>query len=137
MGTPAENKALIQRFVDCLRDGDVAGAAACFDSDRYYSHFHESNLAGTWEKMKAMRRAAALSDWHSETIALLADGDYVVLHEKATATHSGSFYGLPPTGTTVTFTSTQTWRVDGDKIVEHWGGLIVTPSVWERLGGTT
>ena len=56
MTTPEENKALVRRFIDALGSGDVAGAAACFDAERYYSHAWEGDLAVTWEKMKARRR---------------------------------------------------------------------------------
>ena len=52
MSTPEQNKALVRRFIDCLTAGDVAGAADCFDIERYYSHAHRADLAGTWEQMK-------------------------------------------------------------------------------------
>ena len=112
----------MRRFIDCLNTGDVAGAAECFDAERYYSHTHQAALAGTWQQMKARRRAAVFTDAHSETIALVADGDRVVHHSRFTATHSGDFLGVPATGRRFTMDSLEIWRIDGDKIVEHWGG---------------
>ena len=68
------------RFLDALSAGDVAGAAACFDADRYYSHAWEGDLAVTWEKMKTRRRGDTFVDWQTETVALVGDGDRVVHH---------------------------------------------------------
>ena len=135
MGTPEQNKELVQRFIDALRTGDVATAAACFDSHRYYSHAWGADLAGTWEQMKARRREAAWTDIESGTVALVADGDRVVHHSRMTATHSGTAYGIPATGRRITTDGLEIWRIDGDKIVEHWGGPIVTENVAAALRG--
>ena len=80
MTTPDENKAIVRRFLDALSAGDVAGAAACFDAERYYSHAWEGDLAVTWEKMKTRRRSGTFTDWQTETVALVGDGDRVVHH---------------------------------------------------------
>jgi hypothetical protein len=50
MGTPEQNKALVKRFIDALRTGDVAGAAACFDTQRYYSHAWRTGAAIKWNE---------------------------------------------------------------------------------------
>jgi predicted ester cyclase len=135
MGTPEENKALVLRFIDALDTGDVATAAACFDADRYYSNAMEADLAGTWEQMKARRREPSFADVENETIALVAEGDRVAYHTRMTATHVGELLGIPASGARVTFDSLQVWRIDGDKIVEHWGGPIVTEKVAAALRG--
>jgi predicted ester cyclase len=122
MGTPEQNKALVRRFIDALNVGDVATAAECFDAERYYSHAHQADLAGTWERMKAARREPAWTDDASETVALVADGDRVVHHSRFTATHAGPMFGIPATGRRITMDHIELWRIDNDKIVEHWGG---------------
>jgi predicted ester cyclase len=133
MGTPEQNKALVMRFIDCLHGGDVAGAAACFDAERYYSHPHGADLAGTWEQMKARRRAEAFSDVSSERVTLVADGDRVVHHGRVTSTHSGAFLGVPASGRHVTFDQIEIWRIENDKIVEHWGGLAEVERLYDEL----
>jgi predicted ester cyclase len=133
MGTSAQNKALVERFIDCLNTGDVAGAAACFDAERYYSHPHGADLAGTWEQMKARRRAGAFTDFSSERVALVADGDRVVHHSRVTSTHSGTFLGVPATGRRVMIDQVEIWRIEEDKIVEHWGGLAETERLYNEL----
>jgi steroid delta-isomerase-like uncharacterized protein len=122
MGSPEQNKALAQKFMDALDRGDVATAAQCFDAQRYHSHAHGANLAGTWEMMKARRRDPAFSDMVHERIALVADGDRVVNHSRTTGTHTGTFLGVPATGKRITVDHVEIWRVENGKIVEQWGG---------------
>jgi len=114
--TASDNKAVVRRFLDALGAGDVAGAAACFDAERYYSHAWEGDLAVTWEKMKARRRAGTLTDWESETVALVGDDDRVVHHSHAWCTDAN-------TGRRVDVHTLEIWRVENALIVEHWGGL--------------
>jgi predicted ester cyclase len=135
VGTPAENKALVQRFIDALRNGDVGGAAACFDGERYYSHSWGGDLATTWERMKATRRSGALTWVDGETVALVADGDRVVYHSFGRSRHTGPLMGVPASDREVTFHSLEIWRVDGDQIVEHWGGLREAARFYEQLTG--
>jgi len=55
MGTPEENKALAQRFIDALSAGDVAAAAACFDPGNYWSNAQAANLADTCRHRRQYR----------------------------------------------------------------------------------
>ena len=132
MGTPEQNQALVQRFIDALGRGDAAAAAACFDPERYYSHTFEADLAGTWERMKANRRAGTWTDVESTNELVGAFDDRVVRVETWSATHSGEFLGLPPTGRRVTTHFLEMWRVEDGKIVEHWGGFNAVP-VYRQL----
>jgi predicted SnoaL-like aldol condensation-catalyzing enzyme len=114
--TPEENKALVRRFIEALRTGDVAGAAACFDPERYCSHAWGGDLATTWERMKARRRDGTFRDWESESIVYVADGDRVVHHSHVQVTDAA-------TGKRADIHTLEIWRVEDGLIVEHWGGL--------------
>src|SRR5262245_27571194 len=133
MGSPAENTALVQRFLDAFRTGDIASAAECFDAERYYSNAYEADLAGTWPQQKANRRAQIWTDVESEQIALIADGDRVAYQALFTGTHSGEFLGIPASGKRITIPVLEVWRIADDKIVEHWGGFQITDHVMARL----
>jgi predicted SnoaL-like aldol condensation-catalyzing enzyme len=115
-GTADENKALVRRFIEALGSGDVAGAAACFDAERYYSHTWGGDLATTWERMKARRRDNTFSDWVSDSVVYVADGDRVVHHNHVHVTDAGS-------GKRADVHTLEIWRVEDGLIVEHWGGL--------------
>jgi predicted ester cyclase len=128
-----DNKALVLRFIDALDRGDIAGAAECFDAERYCSHAFEADLAGTWEQQKAAFRAQVWSDVETERVAVLAEGDRVMVHSTFTGTHTGPFLGLPASGARVSMPSLQIWRIADGKIVEHWGGRQVTEHTMHRL----
>src|SRR2546430_11091940 len=111
MSTPEQNKALVKRFINCLTAGDVAGAADCFDLERYYSHAHRADIAGTWEQMKARRRAAALSDFDAENEVLVAAEDRVVRHVRGSARHTGELLGVPATDRRIPLALIEIWRI--------------------------
>lgn len=48
------------------------------------------------------------------------NGDVVWLRAEGAATNTGPFFG-PPTGRSVQFTIIDVARIDGGRIVEHWG----------------
>ena len=135
MGTPEENKAVARKFLDALGRGDVATAAECFDPADYYSNAHRANLADTWEQMKARRRHPAFSDFASESVALVAEGDRVVHHSRSTGTHTGTFLGIPATGKRVTVDHVEIWRIENGKIVEQWGGTWEFERIANELRG--
>jgi predicted ester cyclase len=135
MGSPEENKAVAQKFVDALARGDVATAAECFDPDNYYSHAHQANLSDTWARMKERRRHPALSDFKSEQIALVADGDRVVNHTRTTGVHTGEFLGIAPTGKRISVDHVEVWRIEDGKIVEQWGGSWEFERILRELRG--
>ena len=50
----------------------------------------------------------------------IAEGDQVATRWEITATHTGDFMGLAPTGKQVIWTGVQIDRFEDDKIVESW-----------------
>jgi len=57
----------------------------------------------------------------------IAEGDIVVSRLASTATHTGEFNGIPPTGKRITVSGIFVDRVVGGKIVERWG-------IFDQLG---
>jgi predicted ester cyclase len=51
---------------------------------------------------------------------ILAEGDKVVVRGTLRGTHTGSLFGLAPTGRPVTVTDIGVFRIAGGKIVEWW-----------------
>ncbi|MBV9280595.1 MAG: ester cyclase, partial [Chloroflexi bacterium] len=47
--------------------------------------------------------------------------DKVVTRSTVRGTHQGPFLGIPATGKKVEVAQIDIWRLDGGKIVEHWG----------------
>jgi len=132
--SPDELKGLIRGFVQDLARGDVVAAAAKFDAEEYYSHTWGGNLLETWTKMQA--QSGALTDPSFEIQDLVADGDRVVARSTLSFTHSGPLFGVPATGRRYSFTQIEMWRVEGGRIVEHWGGIREAIRLFEALCAT-
>lgn len=64
---------------------------------------------------------AAFSDEHIQIEEQLAEGDKVASRLIYTATHTGEFYGIPPTGKQVRISMLWIDRLVDGKIIERWG----------------
>ncbi|HEY8206542.1 MAG TPA: ester cyclase [Myxococcaceae bacterium] len=65
----------------------------------------------------------AFSNLTSHEDSIMSGGDRVSIQWTITATQTGYFFGIPPTGRTITFSGMDTLRVSNGKFVEHWGGI--------------
>lgn len=117
-------KEVVQRFLD---DGWTPGEgwnmdviAECFD-DRYWSHTWQGDLAHTGARQG--RFFGALEPLEQLESVLVAEGDLVVHRSRRRLRHVGELFGVAPTGREMVVDHVEMWRVDGGKIVEHWGGL--------------
>src|SRR5437899_1203126 len=118
-----EPKEVVRLFLDHGRkdgDWDMDVIAQCFD-DRYFSHTWQGDLAHTGARQG--RFFAALEFLEPVSSDLIGEGDFVVHRSTRRVRHVGEIFGIPPTGREVTVQHVEMWRVDGGKIVEHWGGL--------------
>ena len=66
---------------------------------------------------------AAFSNIHHTIHDLIAEGDKVVVYGTTTATHTGTYYGKPPTGKQVSFSVITIYRLVDGKIVESWDDI--------------
>jgi predicted ester cyclase len=51
---------------------------------------------------------------------VIAEGDKVVLRWTQTGTHIGPLFGMTATGRSFRTTGIEIWRVEDDKLAEHW-----------------
>jgi len=66
---------------------------------------------------------APFADVHAAVEDMITEGDKVVLRWTWGGTHTGEFWGVPPTGMQVTVTGISILRIEGGKIVEEWGEM--------------
>jgi hypothetical protein len=119
---------LAERFAATLSAHDVDGFAALF-SDNYVNHQASAaapppppNVTpkqGTIAFFKA--RLTGLPDLKVTIEAMVADKDHVAASFIYTGTHKGTYFGIAPTGRSLRFTSCDIFRVQNERIVEHWG----------------
>jgi predicted ester cyclase len=103
----AANAALFDRYVAAVNAGDIAALQALF-AKPYVQH---GGLKGARE---------AFPDWRLTVEDRILAGDKIVARNSWSGTHRGAFLGIAPTGKQITLRTIDIWRVEGDKLAEHW-----------------
>ena len=62
----------------------------------------------------------AFPDVETKIEHIVAENDFVVVFLSFTGTHKGEFRGMPPTNKKVSIRSADLYRIENEKIVEHW-----------------
>ena len=127
MGRP---EALVRRLIEeGFNEGDLDVVEALISPDlaehQNYGPGHAAGAEGVRAVIASLRRA--FSDFHLAIEDVAADGDTVWLRMTGTGTNDGPFMGHPPTGRAMRADVMDVLRVEGERIVEHWG-------VPDRLG---
>ncbi|MEU0388979.1 ester cyclase [Streptomyces chartreusis] len=115
------NKALVRRFFEEVLNGrrmEVVDELAAVD---YQEH---DPLPGQREGREGLQdRVTMLVEGLAPTFTiddLIAEGDRVVVRWTNSATHSGTFLGIPPTGRSCRFAGVDIFRLEGGRLAEHW-----------------
>jgi predicted ester cyclase len=117
-----ENKQIARRLVEELwGKGDLAVADQFIAAD-VVDHNAIPGMPPGREGQKAAASFfhAAFPEIAIKVEDLVADGDRVVDRWTATMRHGGEFFGIPPTGKTVTLTGIDISRIAGGQVVETW-----------------
>jgi steroid delta-isomerase-like uncharacterized protein len=130
--TREENLALIRR---------TFAAAARNDLDAVMESWAEDGVLCDWTLDRIVRGHDELRPYLEEYFAawpdltfsptnIIVDGDTVVVEWAATATHTGPFFGAPPTGRTYDLRGVDIFELRGGKIAEersfYGNGTLVT-----------
>ena len=62
----------------------------------------------------------AFPDIHTKIEHIVAENDLVAVYLNFTGTHKGEFQGIPPTNKKINIRSADLYRIENEKIVEHW-----------------
>ena len=117
------NKDLVREFHDKAINAHDVDALATFVADDLIDHNAMPDMPSGLEGMAAMMSAffTGFSDVRSEVQDLIAKGDRVAVRVRTTGTHDGEFMGNAPTGKTFEIDEIHIVRIEGGKMVEHWG----------------
>lgn len=124
MSTDA-NKAVVRRYIDEVwnrRNLDVLDELVAPDYLRHMGPRVEPlNLDGQRNRISGFQ--AAFPDVTLEVQDLVAEGNRVVFRVIIRGTHRHPFQGIQPTGKEVEIEAVDVVRVEGGRLVEHWGVL--------------
>jgi steroid delta-isomerase-like uncharacterized protein len=117
------NEAIIRRVVnEAFNTGNLA-VIDQVGSENLCVYYPQANapLCGLEQAKRAFSRSrAAFPDAHFLIEDSIAAGDRVVIRWTGRATHTGTFWGIPPTGRLVTWSGVTIHRFVAGKIVEVW-----------------
>jgi predicted ester cyclase len=121
-GAAEANKAIYRRYIEEVwNQGNLAAM------DRYFSEDHVDHAAppGQQPGLAGLKPTfamfhAAFTDMLVTIRDLIAEGDKMVALVTFQGIHTGTFFGIPPTGRRVSVTQTHTLRYAGGKMAEHW-----------------
>jgi steroid delta-isomerase-like uncharacterized protein len=123
MSTEESNKALFRRYFDeGTNQGNLDVVEELFAPD--YKHHDPANPdvivgnEGVRRHIQTLR--GAFPDITFQIEDMVAQGDKVVIRWTANVTHTGDYFGIPPTGKSATITGMNTWQVQDGKAVEGW-----------------
>jgi predicted ester cyclase len=121
MSTPEENKALVRHMFDELNRGNLDIIEQTSTAD-FVSHVppYERPNDSSHDKQGAAIMRAAFPDGRYTIDQLLGEGETVVIRYRFEGTHTGDFFGMPPTGRRMTLRVVDFVRVEGGKVAENW-----------------
>lgn len=118
---------LAERFAATLTAHDIDAFAALL-SDHYINH---QSSAAAPAPANLTAKQATVAFFHARLVGMpdltvtieqmVSNGARVAASFVYTGTHDGVFFGVPPTGRKLRFTSCDIFRVEHGLLAEHWG----------------
>jgi steroid delta-isomerase-like uncharacterized protein len=115
-----ENKAVVRKMFEAINKQNLASLDELMAPD-FVLHMHARQARG-WEVNRQVveDEIKAFPDLHVAIEDIIAEGDKVCIRLKETATHTGEYHGLAPTGNKLSYTVVAIWRTVEGKIAEGW-----------------
>jgi predicted ester cyclase len=112
-----ENKAIIRKLYEVFNEHNPALLDEIITPD-YVDHTLQLRGLEQWKQILTLL-LKGFPDLHPTIEGIIAEGDKVWIHVKATGTHTGEYLGLAPTGKKITFRYSSIWRIVNGKVVER------------------
>lgn len=118
---PAED--LIRELFDIAwNTGDISGLDPALAADSVLFHYRGTSSYTTLGELGGL-----IAYWHSafpdlrmELLELISDGNVVAARVRYSGTHQGEWFGIPPTGQTISVDEMMFFRFDDGRLVEAW-----------------
>jgi predicted ester cyclase len=130
-----EHRTIGRRAWAAYDAGDVEAFAACVTPD-WREHDGDEG-ASTLDDMRGLMKAQrkAFPDKHTEIVQEVVEGDLLVQRTISTATHTGRYFDLDPTGRTVRLHEINIHRIVGARIAETWIAVGEPGGFYKQLSG--
>ena len=117
-----DHKNIVRRYQDAYNAADYEALAEVMATDVRTPNMARGMQPGLEGAIAVHQKTLlGMPDYLTTIEDLIAEGDKVVARVTMTGTHTGDFWGIPPTGRRVNLTAIYIARIADGKIVEHWG----------------
>ncbi|MFB6523639.1 ester cyclase [Streptomyces sp. NPDC056401] len=116
MSTPGP--AEVVRAINALRARGEFDSALQYIAPLSLDQGTESDRTRWRDKWESI--LAGVPDFDIATVRSVEDGEWVANHYRISGTHTGDFFGRPPTGLRFEVTGMDMVRVVAGQLVEHW-----------------
>jgi predicted ester cyclase len=127
-----ENKAIVRSLFEVFNKHNLALLDELIAPD-YVDHPRQLRGLESYKQYLTMFYNS-FPDTHETIEGIIAEGDKVCIHLKGTATHTGEYRGLAPTGKKTTWEGFVVWRIVDGKIVEMLAAVSDELDFLKQLG---
>lgn len=137
------NKAIVRTLLEGADRNDISVLGETLAPDSV--DHNPPPFATSGEGLEAARdtfttAGKIFSDWSHEVLQQFSDGDFVITRVIGRGRHTGEFLGIPATDKDVQMEGIAIHRIEGGKVVEHWGqvdglGMLVQMGAVPPPGG--
>lgn len=133
MSSLERNKTVVRRFyTEVVAGGDLTNLEDLIAAG-YVDHTAGPQAGRGPTVVRAHLEAirTTFPDFTLQIEDMVAEGDRVVTRVTGRGTHGGSWQGIPPTGRVIEVRGINIDRLEGGKIVEHWGEADTVGMLWQ------
>lgn len=125
-------------FEDAINTGDLDAFDRYCAPDYVWHGGSDPGGLGDVHGLEDFKQAVAMfftgfPDLEVEILDMLVDGDRAAVRFRETGTHRGTFVGVAPTGSSVTFSGMGIYRAAGGKLAEEWF-VDDSRAIFEQIG---
>ena len=119
---PEENKSFVRRIYETFSSGDLNTLDQFISTDVVDHNPNPSQapgLQGVQDYFREIR--GAFTNFRITVEDQVAEGDRVVSRIVFSGKHTGTFFGIAPTGKEITITGMDMAHIENGKLTERWG----------------
>jgi steroid delta-isomerase-like uncharacterized protein len=119
--TLERNKAIVRRFIDEIFLGGNFDSVDELLTEDFTPHTWGLMQPGRDGLKEAIERVqSGISDERMRIDDIIAEGDRVAVRLTSSATHTGDFMGMPPSGKRYEIGEIHIFRLQDARVAEHW-----------------
>lgn len=120
--TTENNKAIVRRFVEEFQSKGREEVALEILADNFTDHSAVPPFTSDREGVIALFQMlrGAFSGFRAEIHDQIAEGDKVTTRKTFSGTHTGEFFGIPPTNRPIQLGVIDILRLENGQFIEHW-----------------